>query len=68
MELQITQTSHTKSVADRRMDGQSGPITRSALAKVTQVIISKGKRGMERTKRLILKKSQLTTTNALQIT
>ena len=45
MELQITQTSHTKSVADRRMDGQSGPITRSALAKVTQVIISKGKRG-----------------------
>ena len=30
--------------------------TRSALAKVTQVIISKGKRGMEHTKRLILKK------------
>ena len=35
LELQITQTRHPKSVAD----GQSGPITRTAFAKATQVKI-----------------------------
>ena len=46
MELQITQTRHPKSVADRRTDreptneqtdGRSGPTTRPAFAKATQV-------------------------------
>ena len=41
LELQITQTRHPKSVADRRTDGQtdgrSGPTTRPAFAKATQV-------------------------------
>ena len=49
LELQITQTRHPKSVADRRTDrrtdertngrtdGRSGPTTRPAFAKATQV-------------------------------
>ena len=60
LELKITQTRHPKSDADGqtegRMDGGSWPITRPALAKVTQEIISTGKRAIEHTKRLILKK------------
>ena len=60
MELQITQTRHPKSDADGQtegqMDGGSLPITRPDLAKVMQVIISTGKRAIEHTKRLILKK------------
>ena len=41
---------------DRLKDGGSWPITRPALATVTQVIISTGKRAIEQTNRLILKK------------
>ena len=46
MELQISQTRHPKSVADRRtnerMDGhRSGPTTRPAFAKATQVKIAR---------------------------
>ena len=41
LELQITQTRHPKSVADRQTDGptdrRSGPTTRPAFAKGTQV-------------------------------
>ena len=48
MELQITQTCHPLRVADRwtdgrkdrQMDGRSGPTTRPAFAKATQVIMS----------------------------
>ena len=36
-ELQITQPRHPKSVADRQTDGRSGPTTRPAFAKATQV-------------------------------
>ena len=68
MELQITQTRHPKSVADGQTEGrtdeQSRPITRPALAKVRQVIISKGKRAIEHTKMLILKKKSADDYNA----
>ena len=37
LELQITQTRHRKSVADRQMDKQSGPTTRPAFAEAPQV-------------------------------
>ena len=37
LELQITQTRHPKSVADKQMDGQSRPTSRPAFTKAKQV-------------------------------